>query len=72
MLYQLSYCRVPSGRAGPRRTVPSPPPPDKGDSPIFVDHGFAAVPAKTRTVPRHRWLAPNDGAGDFANSSRLR
>ena len=23
----------------------------KGDSPIFVDHGFAAVPAKTGTVP---------------------
>jgi hypothetical protein len=26
----------------------------KGDSPIFVDHGFAAVPAKIGTVPRDR------------------
>ena len=26
----------------------------KGDSPIFADHGFAAVPAKTETVPRDR------------------
>ena len=25
--------------------------PDKDDSPIFVDHGFAAVPAKIGTVP---------------------
>jgi biotin synthase len=26
----------------------------QGDSPIFVDHGFAAVPAKIGTVPHHR------------------
>ncbi len=38
--------------------------PDKGDSPIFVDHGFAAVPAKIGTVPcesliaeKRRWIA---------------
>jgi branched-chain amino acid aminotransferase len=28
--------------------------PTKGDSPIFVDHGFAAVPAKIGTVPQPR------------------
>lgn len=29
----------------------------KGDSPIFVDHGCAAVPAKIGTVPGLRWWA---------------
>ena len=31
--------------------------PGKGDSPIFVDHGFAAVPAKIGTVPQRAMLA---------------
>ena len=30
------------------------PSPGKGDSPIFVNHGFAAVPAKIGRVPRRR------------------